>query len=601
MPHEAPDWAGQPVWRVLDTDWALGQRFLATWQAWRQDPQRPSLLHYVAFTEVPTDTEQLTADAQTGSDAPALLEALRAQWRGLLPGFHRLVLEGGQVQLTLCVAELRSALREQAFQADTVYLGPLPGGPTEERRHLFKALSLCCRRGTRLSAAIQDAASRAELEAGLAQRGFLLPPSEQASDPAHLEGEFQPRWQLRRPAATAPALASPGRCVVIGGGLSGASVAYSLALRGWQVEVLDRAAEPAAGASGLPAGLVAPHVSPDDRALSRLSRCGVRATLQRARQLLREGLDWAPSGVLEHRVEGKRALPEAWAQAAAQGRPHPGLEWSAPAPAARLREARLPETASALWHAQAGWIRPAQLVRAMLAQPGIRWRGNQAVARLRRDGTEWQLLDDQGRLLAAASLVVVAAGYDTRDLLSGPADAQPLPLNPLRGQIAWGPMPERPAARQVLPPFPVNGHGSLVAGVAGPQGLAWFTGSTFERSNPVAEVRAEDQQANLERLGVLLPEAAKALAPAFAAGQVQAWAGVRCTLPDRLPAVGPIDPEALPGLWACTAMGARGLTLAVLCGELTAAWLHGEPLPLEQSLARGLLARRWHRAQRPAD
>ncbi|MBP7606616.1 MAG: hypothetical protein KA752_06200, partial [Giesbergeria sp.] len=53
----------------------------------------------------------------------------------------------------------------------------------------------------------------------------------------------------------------------------------------------------------------------------------------------------------------------------------------------------------------------------------------------------------------------------------------------------------------------------------------------------------------------------------------------------RLPLVGPVDSSALPGLWVCTAMGARGLSRAVLCGELLAAQLHGEPLPLEARLA----------------
>jgi tRNA 5-methylaminomethyl-2-thiouridine biosynthesis bifunctional protein len=36
-------------------------------------------------------------------------------------------------------------------------------------------------------------------------------------------------------------------------------------------------------------------------------------------------------------------------------------------------------------------------------------------------------------------------------------------------------------------------------------------------------------------------------------------------------------------------MGSRGLTFAALCGELLAARLHGEPLPLEQRQADALL------------
>lgn len=608
-PAPTAGWAGQAQWRVLDTGFAQGRHFLATWQAWRQDPQRPRLLHYVGITEAPLSAEQLAPDAAACPETATLVAALRAQWRGLLPGFHRLVLENGKLQLTLCVGELRTALREQAFEADAVHLGDgqalLAAGHgadhAPELPHLLKALSQRCRRGARLSTAPLEAPFHAALRDALVPCGFLVQPPAEGEGPACLSAEFQPRWQLRktRSEAVAPPLA-PGRCVVIGGGLSGASVAFSLALRGWQVEVLDRAAEPAAGASGLPAGLVAPHVSPDDRALSRLSRSGVRVTLQRARALLQEGLDWDPTGVLEHRVEGQRALPAAWAEAAAREVLHPGLEWSRPAPAALLREARLPDAAPALWHAQAGWVRPAQLVRALLAQPGIRWRGQQAVQRLARDPAGWRVLDGQGQLLAQAELVVVAAGFDTQALLAAQAAPDTLPLNPLRGQIAWGLMSGHEAAGQALPPFPVNGHGSLVARVPVPEGAAWFTGATFERANPVPEILAQDHQANLARLRTLLPEAARALAPAFAAGTARAWAGVRCTVPDRVPAVGPLDAEALPGLSVCTAMGARGLTLAVLCGELTAAWLHGEPLPVEQSLARGLMAQRWRQTRGPA-
>ena len=69
-------------------------------------------------------------------------------------------------------------------------------------------------------------------------------------------------------------------------------------------------------------------------------------------------------------------------------------------------------------------------------------------------------------------------------------------------------------------------------------------------------------------------------------------ASVRCTARDRLPIVGPLNPTTLPGLWVCTAMGARGLTRAVLCGELLAAQLHGEPLPVESRLARAMSSER---------
>ena len=190
-----------------------------------------------------------------------------------------------------------------------------------------------------------------------------------------------------------------------------------------------------------------------------------------------------------------------------------------------------------------------------------------------------------------ADLTVVAAGYDTRALLEA-VGAPPLPINALRGQIAWAPMPEDAAA---LPPFPVNGAGSLISGFDLDGQPAWIFGSTFERGCTEALVRPEDTQVNFDKLATLLPGAAAALRAQFDTGRTRAWAAVRCTAPDRLPIAGPVDPVALPGLWACTALGARGITLGVLCGELLAAQLHGEPLAVPVKQARALSPGRWAR------
>jgi tRNA 5-methylaminomethyl-2-thiouridine biosynthesis bifunctional protein len=140
-----------------------------------------------------------------------------------------------------------------------------------------------------------------------------------------------------------------------------------------------------------------------------------------------------------------------------------------------------------------------------------------------------------------------------------------------------------------------------MSGTPGPDGRAtWIAGSTFERGATQAGLKPADQLANRDKLLRLLPALGAALAPAFE--QAGAWAGLRCTLPDRVPAVGPLDAQAWPGLHVCAGMGARGLTLSVLCGELLAALLHGEPWPVERRLAQSLLASRFIQptAGRPA-
>ena len=232
-----------------------------------------------------------------------------------------------------------------------------------------------------------------------------------------------------------------------------------------------------------------------------------------------------------------------------------------------------------------------------MAHPGIAWQGGGEVAELRRQGPRWQALDAQGRALAEAPCLVLASAYDTGRLLARLPNPPVLPVHALRGQVTWGRLADLPVdARDRLPPQPVNGHGSWVHGMPGPGGEPiWLVGSTFDRGATASIVKAEDQAANRQRLATLLPSLAQAMPDAFA--QAQGWAGVRCTLPDRLPAVGPVDPEALPGLHVCTGLGARGLTLSVLCGEVLAARLHGEPWPVERKLAQALMAERFQRVR----
>ena len=377
--------------------------------------------------------------------------------------------------------------------------------------------------------------------------------------------------------------------LVIGAGLSGSAVAHSLARRGWSVTVIDQGAALGAGASGLPAGLAAPHVSPDDNVLSRITRAGVQATLQRAHNLLQSGSDWALSGVLEHNLAGKRRLP-----AQAQNSDQNSAQNSSPASAAQVAAAGLPPGTPALWHAHAGWIKPRALVAAQLQTPGVSVLWGQTAHRLERQGPLWQVHNAAGQVIGQAPLLVVASAYDSLALLR-PLPGFAVPLNPLRGQISFGHLNDlSPAQRQQLPPFPVNGHGSFISHVTTPEGQpGWFIGSTFERQCEQAPVREEDHAANQQRLATLLPHLGEALRGQFAAPHVRGWAGLRCTLPNRLPAVGPIHPQQWPGLWLCAGMGARGISLSVLCGELLAARLENEPLPLDASLAKHLAAERF--------
>lgn len=565
-------WAGAAQWRVLETDFGFGLNFLATWSAWRNDPQRARLLHFVSIEAHPVAPDDLVRAAAADPELAVLAQLLAAQWHGLLPGFHRLAFDEGRVLLTLCIGDVQAMLRAQRFEADSIFLDGFPPGrhPAPGSADTLTAVSRFARRGTRIATGTTDRT----VHDVLAQTGFRFqivdaherPPPERDG----LQGVYDPAWTPRRRQPDT-GTATPGHCLVIGAGIAGAAVAASLARRGWRVSVLDAGAQPAAGASGLPAGVMAPHVSPDDALLSRLTRAGVRATWQQLATWLREGEDWGATGVIERRSTTDMRLPAGWS---AQG---PNDSW--PATAAQLSAAGLPLDTPALWHARGAWVKPARLVAAWLAQPGIVFRPGCRIDRLARlPAGGWAALDADGATLATADRVVVAAGIDSLRFASG------LALQPVRGQVSWGRMADAPG----LPSTPLNGDGHLIAQVPDASGDIWLTGATFDRDDRDTRTREADVDANRERLARLHPAAAASLSHAFDDGHVASWAGVRCVSGDRRPLVGPCDPTDAEGLWVCTAMGSRGLSFAALCAELLAARWHAEPLPLPARLAAAL-------------
>ncbi|MCZ2495616.1 FAD-dependent oxidoreductase [Xylophilus sp. Kf1] len=521
-------WCGANRWCVLQTGFGLGTDFLCTWQAWRDDPQRPHQLHYLATEPWPVDAQDIRRGALADAGLAPLGEALAERWWGLDPGTHRIELDGGRVLLTLLIGDGTAALRGLGRLVDSVFLdGFTPElWPDPQREDALRAVARCCRRDARLATWTQAAPVRT----GLASAGFAVDDPHEGLPAlpvllarlAHLPARHVDPPPLR-----------PTRCVVIGAGLAGAAVARALALRGWRVTVLDAGPKPASGASGVPAGLFAPHVSADDAVLSRLTRAGVRALLNVLPDCLHRGLDWDLSGVVQRHDDG-----------------------------------------GATHHTMAGWLRPARLVAALLATPGISVEYGRRLT---------SLADLDG------ALMVVAAGFETLRLLT-----PGFPLQPVAGQVAFGRLDGAPALRTSETPSPFNGHGHFLPSVPSDDGDIWLAGASFERDVSAvevpAEVRAAHHAANLRRLGELRPALARGLPALFASART--WRGVRATSPDRLPIVGPWPPSDGQPVWLCTALGARGMTLALLCADLLVARLLGEPLPVTTRLAQAVSTER---------
>jgi tRNA 5-methylaminomethyl-2-thiouridine biosynthesis bifunctional protein len=557
---EKAAWAGRERFVVLETGFGLGINFLATWLAWRDDPQRCRRLHFFSVEKHPFRRHDLARLHQRYPALAAVSAPLLDAWPLAVPGLHRLHFDAGAVTLTLAFGDADDLLPNLDLAADALYLDGFAPEKNPElwSRKIAHALARLAAPGATLATwSVAGAVKEA-----LAAAGFEL---------AKCPGFAAKRETLvgKMPGARTDIDPTGGdrRVIVVGAGAAGSSAANRLAARGCDVTVVERAAAPGCGASGNKAGVFRPLPSLDDAKLSRLLRAcflyglrhlptlaGVRYGLTGALQVARD----ARHEDIQRRVVEVHAAPPELVRFVDRDE------------AARL--AGWPVALGGWWFERAGWINPPSLCAANLA--GIDTRFGCTVERIERDDSGlWHLFDPAGEEIAQAPQLVLANGVDT------PALAPGLPVRVGRGFVSH--LPE-----DALPPFDIvaTRNGYVTPAVDG----IHCAGATLDADDRDPTVRSADHVENLQRLDAILPGYGKDLDPAGLAGRV----GLRPMSPDRMPMVGALT---LPGLWSTNGFGARGLVWAALCGELLASQIAGDPLPVERDIVQALEPQRFAR------
>ncbi|MBY4897563.1 bifunctional tRNA (5-methylaminomethyl-2-thiouridine)(34)-methyltransferase MnmD/FAD-dependent 5-carboxymethylaminomethyl-2-thiouridine(34) oxidoreductase MnmC [Cupriavidus sp. AU9028] len=598
-------WGGRHQFVIAETGFGQGLNFLATWQAWREDPDRCGTLHFVSIEKHPFTREGLaTVHASLPADLAPLAASLREDWPLPIGGLHRLAFDGGAVVLTLAFGDVESLLPRLSLGADAFYLDGFSPSRNAEmwQPGVMKGLARLAR---------DDATLATYTAAGFVRRGLQAAGFEVAKAPGFGTKRDMTIARLpggRRRRHPAPLVGSWSRrkAIVVGAGLSGCAMTERLTARGWDVTLIDACEGPAGVTSSHRAAAMHPHLSVDDAALSRLSRAGNLYARRYWEDLARAGhpVGWHGTGVLqigrsdEDEVLQKQALD-------ALALPEAFLRWMSADEAATAHGAPVPR--GGLWFPLSGWAAPPDICAAQLAMAAQRGRVSTRfgchVAALRRSGDLWELRDDAGGVIASAPVVVLANADAALQLLP----LGTMPIRRVRGQLTTLP----PATLQAVgvgrehgwPDCVISGAGYLLPLDA--HGVARI-GSSYEPDEGPLVERTATHAANLARLSALLPPLAPALQQLDLAA-LRGYVGVRSVSYNRLPWVGALPDEdacavraaslrgahlrdipRLPGLYGLLALASRGLTWAALGAELVASRIEGEPLPVESDLADAL-------------
>lgn len=576
---------------IGETGFGTGMNFFCAWQLFDQHAHSDARLHFVSVEKYPLGHDDMARAVRLWPELAAYTEPLLEQYVAVHPGFQQFTFANGRVTLTLLIGDVLEQLPQLDAQIDVWFLdGFAPAkNPDMWTPELFAQLARLSHPGTVLGTFTTTGWVRRSLvEAGFAMK--------------KVPG-IGKKWEVMSgayvgplPAPGAPWYARPApsqgprEALVIGAGLAGSTTAASLARRGWQVTVLERHEAPAQEASGNPQGVLYLKLSAHGTALSQMILSGFGYT-RRQLERLQRGRDWDACGVLQLAFDNKEAERQGKLAAAFDYNLLHALERTE---AEAVAGVALP--AGGLFYPEGGWVHPPALCQQQLQHPGIRLVTHQEVLELRKVDQQWQAWAGDC-LIASAPVVILAGAAEVRRF----EPCAQLPLKRIRGQITR--LPATTSSRALRTVVCAEGY------VAPPRGDEHTLGASFDfHSEDLAPTLAE-HQGNLALLDEISVDLAQRLGTAeLAPEQLQGRAAFRCTSPDYLPIVGPVaDAQAfaeayavlgrdarqvpdvacpwLDGLYVNSGHGSRGLITAPLSGELVAAWVCGEPLPLPRAVA----------------
>jgi len=581
---------------IGETGFGTGLNFLCAWQLFEQHAVAGARLHFVSVEKYPLSPADLQRALALWPELKPLADQLLKHYVAIHQGFQRITLANGRVTLTLLIGDALEQLPQLDAQIDAWFLdGFAPAkNPDMWTAELFVELARLAAPGSTISTFTSTGWVRRLLNAA----GFKM---KRTPGIGHkweiLRGEFL-GWppEVAPPVPEKPWFARPAavngerRALVIGAGLAGCATASSLAARGWQVSLLERHALVAQEASGNPQGVLYLKLSAHGTALSQLIVSGFGYT-RRLLESLQRGTDWDDCGVLQLAFNAKEA--ERHAQLAAAF-PEDLLQWLEQ-PEAQNR-AGVGLAHGGLYYPEGGWVHPPALCQAQAAQANIELLSHQEALELRKVDDQWQAFDGE-RLLASAAVVVLAGAAEIKRF----AQSAELPLKRIRGQITC--LAETPQSQALTTVVCAEGY-------VAPARLGEHTlGASFDFNSDDLNPTTAEHVGNLAMLEEISTDLVTRLhISEQLVEDLQGRAAFRCTSPDYLPIVGPLaDREAfleayaalskdarlipdiacpwLDGLYVNSGHGSRGLITAPLSGELLAAWLDNEPLPLPRSVA----------------
>lgn len=540
---------------IAELGFGTGLNFLLTAELFLKAAPPDARLFFTSVEKHPITPVDLARVYGGWPRFAGITEDILRQYPPMVAGFHSLFLAGGRIRLTLCLGDAADILPEMSGPVDAWYLdGFSPAKNPDMWRPEFypQIAALTGPGGTLATFSVTGPMRRA-----FAAEGFTV---------EKIKG-YGIKWSMTVAQKNgSPASRARKKIAVLGAGIAGCAAARMLALRGHDVMVIERHDHPASEASGNPVAVMYPKMTAAPSPKNTLHTqgfCHARALLTAMRVASWTAcgvrlLNTAPDDAARHRaIVDHHGLPGDFARAEDDG----------------------------LLLPLAGHVQPRDFCGALLDHPSIQ----------RQFGQD---LTDIAALAADYDAIVIALGHHSKNF----DETNWLPLQSLRGQVTFAAATAESAALAEV----LCHDGYITPAVAGTHSL----GATFQKEEPDdGATRADDDAENIAQLNAHLPQLGLGMAQVTGSR-----AAFRTTTPDKMPMAGPCPDYAATvtaqsalrqgqetpavdtyheKLFLMTGFGAHGFSTATLAGDVLAAMMSQEPLPVPRSLVPHLLPERF--------
>jgi tRNA 5-methylaminomethyl-2-thiouridine biosynthesis bifunctional protein len=579
--------------RIAELGFGTGLNFAVTVNEVLQE--KDAHLEYISIEKHPLTTDQMDAALSAFPELADYRKRILPLLPLPLPGFHRVKIDS-RIELTLLFGDAIDMLRDLVAEIDAWYLDGFtpaknPGMWNDSIYAQMARLSIPSSTVSTYSAAgavrrgLEAMGFRIEKIPGYGSKKEMLAGTFEGPSESTLHaGEGFRREE--RPWFHIPKgdYIRDDSAIVIGAGVAGSSIAYSLSLRGIHSIVIDREEGAARKASGNPFGILYPSLTAaqtNSGTLGLTGFCHTIAHLNRLRELGYESV-YEQCGMLlitrddrdrERQLKSIRGLPESF------------VRYLDTREAERRAGVRLSD--GGLYFPDAGIVKPGRLCEENIRASGCDTIYNTEIVRIEQRGRIWRVYDPDDNRVAEAPFLILAGGYESGRY----PETDWIPISPVFGQIACTEADASSAHLQMA----LSGDTYITP----PREGLHVIGAAYRRER-------SDERADPNLTALLLADHNAGMSNMRFERATSERASFRAASEDYLPVAGPVPDASYfreaygglafgkthfaetarhhQGLYILSGLGSKGLAFAPLCAELIASMISNGALPSQKSV-----------------